>query len=360
MRVLQAVTDMRISNGIMSVVLNYAKNMPKDIKFDVVYFKKFNDNRESDIKELGGRVYQLSTPNPKMFLKKNDWDEFFKQHAKEYDAIHIHSPHLAALIIPKARKYGIKRIAVSCHSSVYSLKPKQCLRNQILSYPVRFMKVKRYACGVKAGKVWYGSEKRFEVLTNAIDCSAYRFDSEARNDVRKNLGITDEMLMAHIGWINENKNQTFLVDILSELVKSKNDAKLMLIGADKDEQLAEKAKRLGVYDRVMFMGMRKDVNRLLSAADVFVFPSHHEGLPVSVIEAQAAGLPVMMSDTITDEVCITKEVRKDSLNSSAREWAAVIEKISNKRCDKAYETLKKSNWDIRDNAKKLSEFYKKG
>lgn len=359
MRILHIVTDIRIANGIMSVVLNYFKQMPEDIKFDVVYFKDFDENRKDDIKNLGGRVYKLSRPGLKSF-RKCDWDGFFAEHKGEYEAVHIHAPHLACMIVPKARKSGIEKIAVHCHSTWYSLFKKNRFRNKMLSIPVKYMRVQRIGCGKSAGEFWYG-RNNFKVLPNSIECKKFAFDGEKRQNKRNELGIDGKFVVGHLGRVSPpQKNHPFLIKIFAEICKSKPDSLLLCIGAEMTEELKELATACGVSDKIMFLGQRKDVAELLRAMDVFVFPSFYEGLPVSVVEAQGAGLPVVMSDSVTDEVCCTDRIVTLSLGESERIWAKTAIEYAKKGVSDTCEQLTAAGWNIENTAKILADYYKTG
>lgn len=359
MRILQVVTDIRIANGIMSVVLNYFGQMPENIKFDVVYFKDFPENRKKDIEALGGRVYKLSRPGAKSFLKC-DWDDFLQKHRGEYEAIHIHAPHLACMIVPKAKKYGIKKVAVHCHSTWYSLFKTNKFRNYLLSIPVKYMNLQRIGCGRDAGEFWYG-KNNFNVLPNAVECEKFRFNKQIRDAKRSELGINNKLVIGHLGRVHPpQKNHPFLIQVFAEIHKINTESILVCIGADATDELMELASSYGISDKILFLGQRKDVRELLSAMDVFVFPSFYEGLPVSVVEAQAAGLPVVMSNSVTDEVCCTDKIITLSLEQSAKEWAETAIKYAERGISDTYEQMKKSGWDIKSTAKSLINFYKTG
>lgn len=356
MRILHMIPDIGISNGVMSVILNYAKAMPDDIKFDVIYFAEKDKTRKADIELLGGRVYKTDVPSPKSLLS-GKMSEFFKQHKGEWQALHIHCPHFAVFIAPFAKAAGIKKIAVHCHTTEYSLSGNS-RRNQMLSLYAKYFIKDKIACSNKAGKIWFGN-KRFVVLNNAIDCKKYAFNSANRAKVRNRMNFKDSFVVCHIGKTNiKQKNHSFIFKVFSGIKKIKPNSKLMLIGAQQTDQTLLMCNELCIADDVMFLGVRNDVADLLQAADVLLFPSTSEGLPVSVIEAQAAGLPVIMSDSITNEVSVTDLVTVKSLNDSISSW--VEECLKN--CDlprrNTTKALTDEGWNIFDTAKQLTLIYK--
>lgn len=358
MRILHFVPDIGVANGVMSVVLNYFRAMPEDIKFDIMYFKECERDRRAEIEALGGRVFRINTPGIKSFVS-SELDGFFEEHKGEYAAVHIHAPYMTCLIAPKAKKHGIKKVAAHCHSTWYSLKPKNELRNRIFNVPTRFLADRLFACGRDAGRFWYGDDRNFTVLPNAVNCSAYAFTEEKKAAVRAEFGLTpNQLVIGHVGRVTPpQKNHPYLLRVFSEIKKLYPDAVLLMAGAEETDELRELAAGLGISDSARFLGRRSDIPQLLSGMDVFVFPSFKEGLPVSVVEAQAAGLPVLMSDTVTDEVCITDHIKRLSIDADPVAWAKEVETMPGDMRAAAFEKVKECGWDINKCAKTLVDFY---
>ncbi len=351
------IPDIGISNGVMSVILNYAKAMPEGIIFDVVYFKETEKNRKEDIEALGGHVYKINPPSPKTTLNR-EMDSFFTSHKGEWTALHINAPHFTVFIAPAARRAGIKKIFCHCHSTWYSLKAENEKRNKILNMPTKHLVNCQFACGRDAGRFWYGSDENFVVLPNAVDCNNLRYNEKARSEKRAELSLNGKFVVGHIGRVHPpQKNHPFLLEIFAQIKKKRYNSVLLLVGAAEDEQLVNKAKQLGVENSVYFLGPRKDTAQLLQAMDVFVFPSFKEGLPVAVVEAQAAGLPVFMSDSITDEVMIAKNIKALSLDMTAKQWSDEILKCADCPRSDTYLQMKESGWDIVSAADKLYGYY---
>lgn len=350
------IPDIGISNGIMSVILNYAKAMTDDIKFDVVYFADKPETKQAEIEALGGRVFKINTPSPKSVLKGNT-DKFFKEHKGEWDVLHIHAPHFTVFIAPSAKKNGIKKICCHCHSTLFSLKTKNLKRNEILNKPTKFLVDKKFACSKAAGNYWFG--KDYTVIKNAVECEKYRFNPDVRNKVRTDFGLNDELVVVHIGRTDIlQKNHPYILKVFANIKKKRPDSRLMLIGAVPTDETNKLCTELEITDSVMFLGLRTNVNELLQGADVFLFPSTDEGLPVSVIEAQAAGLPVLMSDSVTDEVIVTDEAVTLSLNASKDNWAEKIIQLSEIDRKDNFEVMKSAGWNISECAQQLIEYYK--
>ncbi len=350
------ITDIGIANGIVSVILNYARAMPDDIRFDVLYFADREQNRQADIEALGGRVYKINPPSLENVLKR-EIKKFFNAHKGEWESLHINAPHFTAFIAPPAKMAGIKKICCHCHSTLYSLNPKNIKRNEILSKIAGFLVDKRFACSKAAGDYWYG--KNYTVLKNAIDCVKFIFNESTRARVRADLELTDNLVIGHIGRTDIiQKNHPFLLKIFSEIEKQNKNARLLLIGAEQTEKINDLCNEYGITDKVIFIGFRNDVNELLQAVDEFLFPSTNEGLPVSVIEAQTAGLPVLMSDSITEEAIVTNETATLSLNESPNFWAEKAIEMSKLPRKDNFEIMKSAGWNIFDSANELIKFYK--
>jgi glycosyltransferase involved in cell wall biosynthesis len=180
--------------------------------------------------------------------------------------------------------------------------------------------------------------------------------------VRKEFNIIGKFVVGHVGRFFEPKNHPFIVDIFAEVAKREPSSILMLIGGGELDnaifnKTKEKVKRLGLEDRVIFTGVRNDVDRLIQAFNVFILPSIEEGFPVVLVEAQAAGLKCVVSDSVTKECDITGNIKFLPLEIGASKWAEII--IQNKGSQKKdmYETIVKSGYDIKENAKWLQDFY---
>ena len=164
-----------------------------------------------------------------------------------------------------------------------------------------------------------------------------------------------------MGRFDKQKNHNFIIEIFNSLNKIYSNVKLVLVGSGSLEDcIKTKVKNMNLDDKVIFLGNRDDVNNLLQAMDFFVFPSFYEGLPVTLIEAQASGLPIIKSDNISNQCVITQNVYSKSLNESAEEWARDILKLEKrfKRKD-MNKIITDQRYDILYNAKWLQDFYLK-
>lgn len=213
----------------------------------------------------------------------------------------------------------------------------------------------KYACSTEAGK-WVFSKDNFQIKKNAIDLTAYRYNPSVRDEVRHDLHIApDTFVIGHVGRFSYQKNHEFLLRLFSKFVKKHSNSLLMLIGTgEKFAEMQSLAHSLEIESQVLFLGLRKDVNRLMQAMDCFVLPSRFEGLPIVGIEAQAAALPCFFSDAISRELLITNEAIHFSLNEDIGELAELIYQSMHSyvRHDNA-DIIAQSGYDLNKELKEL-------
>lgn len=215
-----------------------------------------------------------------------------------------------------------------------------------------------FACGKDAGD-WMFEGHPYKILHNAIDPSVYSYSSKKSTYMREQLRVERNLVLGHIGRFEVQKNHTFLLDIFKECVKLVPNIRLLLIGDGSERMtIQEKAKLLGLEEKVIFTGVRSDVADLLQAMDVFVFPSLYEGVPVTVIEAQASGIPCVISDRVPKECIITTGVVTSmKLSDPPCEWAKHIVERSKEKRENHLNEVQAAGYDIRIAAKKLENFY---
>ncbi|GHU78233.1 hypothetical protein AGMMS49992_28370 [Clostridia bacterium] len=201
-------------------------------------------------------------------------------------------------------------------------------------------------------------------MNNGVDAEKFRFSPSVRETKRIELGISqDELVFGHVGRFDGNKNQVFLIRIFAEILKQNAKARLILIGSGygANTEMLNEAQRYAretlPHDRYAFLGMRADVSKLLQAMDVFVFPSLLEGLPVACIEAQAAGLPCLISDTVARETGITDLAQFIPLQGSPKAWAETALAAANLTRRDMAETIKAVGYDAAQNASWLQAYY---
>lgn len=361
-KILHVVSSLSIRSGVMSVLMNYYRNIDKDkIQFEFCYFVDREETYEEEINSLGGRVIRISTPSlSRSFLI--ELNNFFKQQRDAYLALHIHEVYLTFLFAPIAKRNGIKNIITHSHATMYSDRKLNALRNRILCMPLKKQANYHYSCSEAAGKFLYGQkyfeEGKVKVINNAIDCESYKFNSEIRDGMREKFGLKGHLVIGNVGRFSEQKNHLFLIEIFHWMRHKDEKVKLLLAGdGPLFQNIKEKVNKLNLNNDVIFLGRRKDIPDILQAMDIFLLPSLYEGLPVVGVEAQASGLPIVLSDTITREIGLFN-YKYISLKRSSEYWAEEVLKIENNNDrKKAYLDIKEKGFDIIQEAKKLESMY---
>lgn len=351
--------------GAEALIMNLYRNIDRNrVQFDFVESTYEAAAYDDEIKNLGGRIYRCPHYNGRNhFSYVRWWHDFFDVHAKDYRIVHGHIGSTAAIYLSIAKKYGLHTIAHS-HNTYGSISLQE-MRYRLYSYRTRFIADYFFACSAQAGIDRFGKRvteyvDRYSIFRNAIDTDVFAFDRSSRLAARKALRLSvEEFIVGHVGRFVGQKNHAFLIDIFLEIAKMDPQAKLLLVGdGPLRRQIEEKAAGLGLKDRIITTGVRSDVSDLLMAMDVLVFPSKQEGLPVTLVEAQTAGLPCVISDCIPGDVIITGDlVTTVSLKESPDVWAKrVYAQKETTRADHSAE-VKASGFDIHVTAKWLEAFY---
>jgi glycosyltransferase involved in cell wall biosynthesis len=194
-------------------------------------------------------------------------------------------------------------------------------------------------------------------LNNAVNVEEFLFNKEMRQKIRRELNVHDELVIGHIGRFNKQKNHEFLIDIFKLVVEKRPDAVLVMAGeGNLKPQIEKKVADLGLSSNVRFLGVRSDIANLMQGLDLFLFPSLFEGLPVVLVEAQAAGLKCLISDSITKETNITERIEFASLGESPEEWANKILSSTYEHVDTSKQ-LSEKGYDTKTMAKWLADYY---
>lgn len=355
LRILQVVTYMG-RGGLETMLMNYYRHIDHDrIQFDFLTHRQERWDYDDEIQMLGGKIYRLPVLNPFSLTYRRALEDFFENHP-EYQIIHVHQDCLSSVILKSAKKHGVKVRIAHSHSSSQDKNIKYLIKMYYKRFIPKYSTY-RFACSQEAGK-WMFNGAEFEILNNAIDANAYSYNEDKRMKLRKVLNIPkDSLVVGHVGRFCYPKNHTFLIDIFDRLCRQKQ-AHLLLVGdGELRPQIEKKVKSLHLEDKVIFTGLRSDVADLMQAMDLFLFPSNYEGLPVTMIEAQAAGLPCIISDKVPIECKKTDLVQQLSLEDNIEKWVdKVIDSFKIERRN-TYGEIKASGFDIRENAIRLMEFY---
>ena len=354
-RILQIVSSLSTGSGVLSVVLNWHRHIDTtQIQFDYLYYKRVSTNRQQEIEQLGGQCYELPNPtsHPLQFLRESY--KFFK--TRRYNTVHSHITHLNLFFFPLAKVFGAQNIIQHAHATKWGFSGISNVRNCIMLHAVWPLITHKMACSKLAGKIYYG--KNFTIINNGIDVKKFAYNSVVRARKRKELSLEDNFIVGQVGRFSVEKNHAFLLDVFAELVKMEPVSRLVLVGEGYlEEKIKNQVKMRGLEDKVLFLGIRKDVAELYDAFDVLCMPSLHEGFPVVGAEAQCSGLPVVFSDTITSEVLLLPDSFMLSLKDAPAKWAAQILLLKGKQRKYGDEFLLSKGLDIRQTARQIQDFY---
>ena len=303
--------------GMENFIMNlYEKIDREKFQFDfIVHLQKENDYTEQ-IGKLGGRVYEIPrlTKNPVGSLS------MLYKIVKEnnYKIVIRHTAN--ALVAPQllvAKLAGAKTI---CHS--HNETDPQATIHKIGKIMMKSAADKRFACSSKAGE-WMYDTQDFQVIHNAINVDKFEYSQEKANRIRKEFKVDGKHIYGHIANFIESKNHMYLLEVFKEISKRDENAVFFCLGeGDLRPRIEAKIKELQLEDKVILTGIRHDAQDFMSAMDVLIFPSFFEGLPLTLIEAQIAALPSVISDTITKDVIVTEGlVSMESIQKEPEVWA---------------------------------------
>ncbi|WP_372757856.1 glycosyltransferase family 1 protein [Mariniflexile sp.] len=371
-RILQILTVMN-RGGAETMVMNYYRHIDRTkVQFDFLLHRQDEGVFDQEIHQLGGNIFRLQNISLKNLLGyQKSLDEFFQEHSK-YKIVHSHLNALSFFVLKAAKKHNIPVRIAHSHTSLHylNLNPFSKERHS-LSFIFKFFTQNifklgvpkyanhYYACGITAGKWLFGNGniKKVKIINNAIDASQFIYNPNTSISKKKELGVENKLVIGHVGNFVVEKNHAFLLDIFYEFKKLKEDCKLILVGGGDATRFRNKTKELGIDNDVLFLGVRSDVKDILQAMDIFVFPSTNEGLPVTLIEAQASGLKILASSNISKELKVTDLVDFVSLEESAKYWAKLVLDSLDYNRNNTFNKIIEGNYDIKNNASMLQHFY---
>lgn len=348
--------------GAETMCMNLYRHMEREkIQFDFLVYYPEKGIYEDEIKSMGGRVFRI--PHPSNLLAHISAARTFFHEHPEYRIVHNHMQSNGALICAEAKKAGVPTIIYHSHSGALPILTKDYkltlrrARNRLLNHIAINNSTFIFACGAAAANT-IPADRTVLPLNNAVDLQLFRFSPQIREIMRKQLGCDDKLVIGHVGRFDSNKNQAFAIDVFEEVIKKEPNAELWLIGDGvQRQQIEQRVKKSGLEDKVRLLGIREDIPRLLQAMDAFLFPSIAEGLPVSCIEAQAAGLPCIFSAGFDPTTVITDHCRILSLKESPERWADTVLRMKNKERKDTFSELKSAGYDIEETSRQMEEFY---
>lgn len=358
-RVLQVMPAMD-AGGMETFVMNVYRAIDREqVQFDFIYHYNKSCFFDDEIESLGGRIFKLTVRQDNdLFRYLGDLRALFNAHP-EWKILHGHYSGFGMFYNAAARRAGIPVRVGHSHNTAYE--PNLVgLLDRLMSSRFSAGLTDRFACSQKAGEMLYGSTP-FTVLPNGIDTARFAArDVQRRALLRGDLGVTDhEILLGHVGRFTAQKNHTGLLHIFAAVRRRLPKARLVLLGggdAAYIEKIQALARELGLGDSVIFAGVRSNIQGFYDAMDAFLLPSLFEGMPVVLVEAQTAGLPCFVADTIDRGAAFTDRVRFLPLND-VDAWANAIAAASFRRDPDARRKAVEAGYDIHTSARVLQEFY---
>lgn len=323
-KVLMLVPNLFVANGVASFVMNYLRNLNHDeVQVDIASYKEGDSVYYAEVEAAGGRIFFL--PGIK------NLPEHVKVCNKilsegQYDIVHDNTLHISIPMMWCAKQAGVQVRILHSHNSKMGETVTKNLRNSAFRPILCALATDYLACSQLAGKTMFGS-KAFTVLPNVIQTEKYHFDANIRTLVRQKMNATDKFVVGTVGRLAEQKNPFFAIDVFKCLLNIVPNAEYWWVGSGPLEQaIKDYVDQKGLSGNVKLLGSRDDVADLYQGMDVFFLPSLFEGLPVTGIEAQAMGLPMVVSDTVTKEMVYTNLVVYVSLNETKERWANYLQK----------------------------------
>lgn len=311
--------------------------------------------------ERGCKVFHMPSPSAGYMAFMSNLKKLMSEF--KYQAVHAHTMFNIGWVMLAAKQMNVPVRVAHAHSAlrdgggIVKSAYETAMRRLILSCSTDLV-----SCGVDAGNRLFG-EKAFKqngkLILNGINTAEFAFNGKVREHMRSELGIEDKFVVGHAGHLAAVKNQKFLIELMPELLKKKENAALLLLGEGDDRaMLEEKISELGLRDRVIMTGNVSNVYDYLCAMDVFAFPSLFEGMPLSIIEVQTNGLPCIISDRVPKDVFLTNLINPLPIES-ADSWIEAICCAKRNDPEKYAAVLKKSGFDINSVAKKFYDIYER-
>lgn len=364
-KILIIMDNLSVDAGVSTVVMNLYRNIDRrKVCFDFLICKKSNNSYTEEIIRNNNKIYCFGNP---LSIKEHFYSifkikKFFKSKEGYYDIVHLHSPTLAFFTLKYAKKYGIKHRIVHSHSTMMSLMKFKTIINNYLIKKIPKYANHFWACSTEAAKFLYNknvlNKNKIEIIRNAVNIKKFIYDERTAENIRKKYKIDEKIIITHVSNFSPIKNHIFLLDIIKDITLINNNVSFLFIGDGPTRKLFEKKIDENELSKFcIFTGRVQNVEQYLMISDLVILPSLKEGLPVTIIEAQASGVPCIISDTITKEVN-TGIVKQIPLKKE--EWVRSlnnVEKMNLKKRKNNQEVFLKSQFNIELESKRVENLY---
>lgn len=363
-RILHVIPSMQHGGGMSTVVMNYLRNINHDdFVFDVVCHGPYDEDYKAEIERYGGTLTSFENISLLNVLDTmTRVRQYFDVHGR-YDVVHCHMANAAFVYLKIAEQRNVPLRILHSHQDHYADSWQHAMRNvPIVAYGKRFANC-YIACSKKAGDFLF-REKPYTILQNSIPTGVYRFNEDVRAKWRNEQGFgDDDIVFANIGRLTLQKNQRFLLQAFAGLHAAEPKSKLVVAGdGELREELRRYARSLGIAEDVIWLGNVNTIDEFYQGMDILLFPSLYEGLPMVLVEAQAAGVTSLVSDTITREAMVTDYARMLPIDKGVEPWIeaglkAVSGLVSSDRTHGA-KRVRDAGFDIKDTVRDLEGIYR--
>ena len=347
--------------GIESMVISWIMSLdPEKYHVDVFTQHIVSSKTKNKLESMGTIIYSSECRKRNIRIKKEFYKKILKE--KKYTIVHLHTCFAPEFMLLKWSKESDVRIRIAHGHNALEHKTLKEILIQKISHPfMRYYATEYCGCTDKAAVEILGKKgresKHYQRINNSIDTDKLRFSQEDRNKIRSDLGIEDKYVLGHIGRMTKQKNHLFLLDIFHECQNLRQNTVLLLIGdGELRAQIEKKAQRLGIIEKIIFVGITNKIPQYLSAMDHFLFPSLYEGFSIALLEAQCSGLTCTVSSEIIHESLILNTARSVKLDEDVKVWAEIVcssKNLSNREL--AANIIKEKGYDIADND--LNNYY---
>lgn len=348
--------------GIESFLLNIFTEIDKDAF--AFYFITVHDKagNEKELKDLGGNIIRVSKYK-KLFRYITDINRLLC--TGNYDIIHIHKNSAFNIIPILLAKKNKLPVIIHSHNTMSNIGSTALVLHKFNRAILCKIQAYRLACSEIAGKWMYGEKKKFQIIKNGILTKKFFYSEEKKRKKCKELKLPENaIIFGNIGRFSEQKNQLFLIDLFYKIFLKDKNAYLLIVGDGiLRSQMEEKIRKKGIQENVFLLGVRNDIPDLLNCMDGLIMPSLYEGLPVVCIEAQAAGLRLFLSESISKETQITEQVYWFSLENKIECIADEIyykSKFKRSESERKYDNylVEQAGFDIKRSSQEMEKIYR--
>ena len=361
-KILHIVPQFQPGDGISSVVMNYAKAIDHArFTFDIITHRVDHPSYVNAIQNMGGTVHVLEGFSFGSLSRLRHWvNDFYTRHQEEYDAVHCHMSNAAFLYLREAARVNVPVRILHSHQTKYADTFSHAIRNMpLIAWGRKYANV-NVACSRQAGRFLFGNQP-FIPLPNAIDTQRFTFNQHDRDEYRENMRLTkDDLLYGNVGRLALQKNQGFLLQAFRDVRQHNPNAHLIIIGEGPlRTELHQMAQDIGIKDAVIWVDNTSRIDAYYSAMDAFLLPSLHEGLPVSLIEAQCSGLPCLIAQNIDDQSIILPTIHQlpiDDKSLWSRQMFPMKSSPAHNRLQASH-LVSQAGFDMRVQARLLEDIY---